>query len=68
MINTLKIKAKMVEFDITQKKLAEELRLSQSTINLKLNNSRAMYLEEAEKISVLLKIPSNEFSDYFFKQ
>lgn len=68
MINTLKIKAKMVEFDITQKKLAQALKLSQSTINLKLNNSRAMYLEEAEKISVLLKIPSNEFSDYFFKQ
>lgn len=66
MINTLKIKGRMVELGITQKDLAKELGIATPTVSQKINNARSMKLEEAEKISVLLKINETQFSRYFF--
>lgn len=68
MINTLKIKARMVELGITQKDLAERINLAQPTVNQKLNNIRPMDLVEAEKISEILQINPCEYKEYFFYQ
>ena len=66
MINTNKIKGRMAELQITQKDIAYSLGLAQSTVNQKINNVRPMDLEEAEKISNLLKIAPEDFTIYFF--
>lgn len=66
LINTLKIKGRMAEMQITQKDVAVELGIAQPTANQKINNIRPMDLEEAEKLSIMLKIPPGEFGTYFF--
>ena len=66
MINTNKIKGRMAEMRITQKEVAIELGIAQPTANQKINNIRPMDLEEAEKLSKLLKISPQEFGAYFF--
>lgn len=66
MINTNKIKGLLREKGLTQADIAKELGLSQPTVNQKLNNLRAMDLEEAEKISNILGIDAGEFATYFF--
>lgn len=67
MINTLKIKARMVECGLKQKDIAEALNLSPATISQKLNNVRPMYLKEANLLSDLLGITTEEIGEYFFK-
>lgn len=67
-INTLKIKGRMVELGLTQKDVAKELKLAPPTVSQKINNVRPMYLSEAEKIAKLLKINNDEFAIYFFTQ
>ena len=66
MINTRKIKARMVELGITQKDAAKFLCIAQPTINQKINNIRPMDLEEAEKLSNLLQLNIEDFQSYFF--
>ena len=66
MINTNKIKARIVELGMNQGDVAEEMKLAQPTLSQKLNNIRAMDLEEAEKLSKILEIPAEEFCNYFF--
>lgn len=66
MINTDKIKGRMRELRITQKNLAEQMKLAQPTVNQKINNLRPMNVDEAEILCVILKITSDEFNDFFF--
>lgn len=66
MINTSKIKGKMAELQFTQKDIAKELGIAQSTVNLKINNVRNMSLDEAEKLCDMLQIKDEEFRAYFF--
>ena len=66
LINSGKIKGRMVELGITQKDMAEYLGLAAPTVSQKLNNIRPMDLVEAEKIAEMLKIPDREFGAYFF--
>lgn len=67
MINTLKVKSRMVALGLTQKDIAICLEVSLSTVNLKLNNKRPMYLSEVSKLASLLEIEENEYHVYFFK-
>lgn len=66
MINTNKIKGRMAELGITQKVLAKALKISPSTVSQKINNVRPMDLSEAEIMTEILKIQSDEFAEYFF--
>lgn len=66
MINSKKVKGRMTELGITQEVLAKKLGLSQATICQKINNKRAMSLEEADAISEILYIKNEEFPLYFF--
>ena len=66
MINTCKIKGRMAELEVTQKDVAAFLGVAQPTINQKINNVRPMDLDEAEKLTEMLKIPPEEYGQYFF--
>ncbi len=66
MINTSKIKGRMVEKGITQKQMAEILGIAPPTVCQKLNNIRPMDLSEAEKLMNILDIRPDEFGIYFF--
>lgn len=66
MINSSKIKGKMVEMGINQKDVAKELNLAPPTVSQKINNIRPMDLDEAEALAKMLKIPLSDFGEYFF--
>lgn len=66
MINSNKIKARMVECGLVQSDIAKVLGIQQSTANQKLNNVRPLTLSEAGKLQDVLKIPDSEFANYFF--
>lgn len=66
MINTNKIKGRIAELGLTQKDISKALNIALPTANQKINNVRPMGLPEAEKLSILLKIPIYEFPIYFF--
>ncbi|WP_061317519.1 helix-turn-helix domain-containing protein [Clostridium botulinum] len=66
MVNTLKLKARIVENGLTQKDIAKVLEIAPSTFSQKINNIRPMYLKEADVIADLLKINVMQFGEYFF--
>ncbi|MCB6572108.1 helix-turn-helix domain-containing protein [Eubacterium limosum] len=66
MLNSKLIKQRMAQMGLTQKNLAEMLNLASPTVNQKINNSRPLTLQEAEKIAKILKIEDNLFGEYFF--
>lgn len=66
MINSNKVKGKMRELGLTQKKVATELKIAEPTVNQKINNQRPFTLSEIEDLIKILKIPNEEFNHYFF--
>lgn len=66
MLNTLKLKGRIIELGLTQKDLASALNIAPATVSLKLNNIRGLSLDEAEILSKLLHINANDFNLYFF--
>jgi len=66
LVNSRKIKGRLVELGLTQKDVAEKIGVAQPTANQKINNIRPMDLQEAEAIADLLKINPVEFVEYFF--
>lgn len=66
MLNSKLIKQRMAQMGLTQKNLAEMLNLASPTVNQKINNSRPLTLQEAEKIAKILKIEDSLFGEYFF--
>lgn len=65
MINSRKIKARMVEHGATQKNIGEVLGIASASANQKLNNKRSMTIEEAIKIADFLEIDPYDFKAYF---
>ena len=68
MLDTNKLKGRIKELKLTQSDVAKALKLSTSTICQKLNGSRPMTLNEANKIAELLGIGQEDFGKYFFSQ
>ena len=68
MPNTRKLKARMVELGLTQKDLADALKIAPATASQKINGIRPLYLHEAQIVARALKIENASFSDYFFTQ
>lgn len=66
MPNAEKLRERMIDLGISQKELAYKLGIAQPTLSLKINGKRPFYLNEAERIALLLEIPDREFKDYFF--
>lgn len=68
MLNTLKLKGRMIECQVTQRDLASTLNLAPATVSLKINGFRPMNLIEAAKVAKKLNIKSEDLSEYFFSQ
>lgn len=66
MVNSERIKERLKELGLTQKDAAICMRCAQATASQKINNRRPMYLDEAERLSQLLKIEQELFCTYFF--
>lgn len=65
-VNTNKIKGRIVELGLTQKDIATALGVALPTVSQKINNVRAMDVKEAFIIADVLKIPDEQFREYFF--
>lgn len=66
MINTNKLKARIIELGMVQGEVAKRLNMAQPTLSQKINNIRPMELEEALALAQLLEIQPAEYADYFF--
>lgn len=64
MTDTNLLKAKIIENGLTQKKMAELLKISLQSFNYKINNKREFTVSEIVKICDLLKIKNKD--TYFF--
>lgn len=67
MINSRRLKGRLVEKGFTQKEIANRLGIAQASMNLKLNGQRAMSIDEACFLAEILDINPLEFSDFFFQ-
>lgn len=65
MINTNKLKGRLVEKGFKQADAANHLNIAQPTFNQKINNIRPMDLDEAEKLAEFLDITNEEFPSFF---
>ena len=68
MLNTNKIRGRIVELGMTNKDVASALHIALPTVSQKINNVRPMTLNEAETLGKLLKIKSEDFTAYFFAE
>ena len=60
------LKSKRILFDLTPEEIAKEVGINIKSYNLKENGKREFTLDEAKKISNLLKLNLNEVNDIFF--
>ena len=61
-----KVFGRMAELGMTQRGLAEAIKMGRSQLNLKLNGKYAFKQSEIEKICNVLQIPVEEIGNYFF--
>lgn len=68
MVNTRKLKSKMIEKGYTYQTLATKINLTAYTLGQKVANKKKMTLEEANILSKELGIDDEEFKDIFLKK
>ena len=68
MMNSKKIKGRIIELGMTMGEVAEKMGLSPYTFGKKISGKSKTYIVEAEKIAKILKISDNDFNEYFFKK
>lgn len=61
-----KLLGRIKEFGYTQERLAEEIGMAKTTMNLKLNNKASFTQPDIEKIRKILHIDTDEIGAYFF--
>ena len=66
MVNTNKLKGRIVEQGLTFGSLAAAIGISPSTLGRKIRNLSDMTLEEVELIRSTLDIPPGRIMEYFF--
>ncbi|MBE7021936.1 MAG: helix-turn-helix transcriptional regulator [Ruminococcaceae bacterium] len=66
MVNTNKLRGKIVEQGLTFGRLADLVGMSPSTLGRKIRNISDMTLEEVELIRDILHIPGGQIMEYFF--
>lgn len=60
MINTNKVKARMLMLGLTQPIVADQMGMNTATINAKLNNKRRLYVDEHLKLCNILELNTAE--------
>ncbi len=68
MVNTNKLKGKIVEQGLTFHRLSQMIGVSPSTLGRKIRNLSDMTLEEVEMIREILNIPPSRIMEYFFME
>lgn len=63
-----KLRGKIKEKGMTQEDLSKQLKISESTLSLKLNNQAIFGQDELDKLIEILNIPAREIKEYFFKE
>ena len=66
MVNTRKLRGRILECGFTYEDMAEKLCMSACTFGRKVRGVAAMTLMEAEQLMIILDIPKTELTDYFF--
>ena len=66
MVNSLKIKARLVELGKTQDSVAREMNMAQATFSLKINNKRAFTVSEAKQLIEVLEIADTDICSFLF--
>lgn len=61
-----KLAGRMKEYKYTQETLSKALGISETTLNLSLNNKRDFKQNEILNICELLHIPKSRLTEYFF--
>ena len=62
-----KVKGRMTELEISQEKMSDDMGMSISTLNEKLNGYADFKFTELVKIAYILDIEPTEYQDYFFQ-
>ena len=60
MIDTRKVKARMILLGLTQPDVAEAMGINVATFNQKLNNKRRIYMDEYLRLCEILKLHTTE--------
>ena len=68
MINTAKIRGRIVEKGLTIQAIAPKIQCSPYTLGQKIANETPMNLEEAISLSRELEIKEDEFAEFFLKE
>ncbi|MBQ4123574.1 DUF739 family protein [bacterium] len=66
MFDYQKLKGRIVEKKQKQENLANEMSITKTTLNFKLNNKIPFKQQDIIMLSNILEIPKNEIADYFF--
>ena len=61
-----KLAGRMKEYKYTQETLSKALGISETTLNLSLNNKRDFKQNEILKVCEILHIPKSRLTEYFF--
>lgn len=68
MINTAKLKGRITEKETTIQRIAPEIPCSPYTLGQQIGNKAPMTLDTAEKLSEILEIKDEEFSEFFLQK
>ena len=73
MVESVKLKARIVELNLTHSQIIDELekygcKMAYSTFSQKINNTRTLTLKEADALQQILQIPDEDFKKYFFSK
>lgn len=60
MIDTRKVRARMIMLGLTQPAVAKAMGINVATFNQKLNNNRRMYIDEFFKLCEILELHTEE--------
>ena len=60
MIDTRKVKARMILLGLTQPDIAKAMNINVATFNQKLNNKRRIYMDEYLKLCEILELNTTE--------
>lgn len=68
MINTAKLKAKIIEKGLVQEAVAMQLGMTSGTFNYKLNNKTEFKASEIKKLHEILLLTTEEIFEIFFAE
>lgn len=68
MVNINKLKAKMVENEISVSQLADRVGVNQATMYRRFNGGENFSIKEASEIAKILNLSADELNDIFFNE